>query len=106
VLPISSHEREFEVPAFVGACTVCGDQTIKNGIARYAYGTYAGFFGLLKRIEIYGTCSKCEDEVLIPEAEVPDSIREQIPFMHRKGILLLPLVIVALMAILAILGAF
>src|SRR5439155_14444272 len=84
VLPVASNEREFEVPGFVGECISCGPQALRGAVARYAYGTYAGFFGLLKRVEIYGTCTKCENEVLIPEAEVPHSVRDQIPFMHRK----------------------
>jgi hypothetical protein len=106
MLPIGSNEREFEVPGFVGECISCGPQALRNAVARYSFGTYAGFFGLLKRVEIYGTCTKCEDEVLIPEAEVPQSVREQIPFMHRKGILILPIVIVIVIVIAAIAGAF
>ncbi len=106
VLPIGSREREFEVPGFVGECLACGQQTLRDAVAVYAFGTYAGIFGLLKRIEIYGTCPKCEDEVFIPEAEVPHSIREQVPFMQRKGLLLLPLVVVVVAVILALENAF
>ena len=106
VLPVASNEREFEVPGFVGECVACGPQAVRGAVARYAYGTYAGFFGLLKRVEIYGTCTKCESEVLIPEDEVPAGVREQIPFMHRKGILILPLVLIAALIVAAIAGAF
>jgi len=106
VLPVASNEREFEVPGFVGECISCGPQALRGAVARYAYGTYAGFFGLLKRVEIYGTCTKCENEVLIPEAEVPHSVRDQIPFMHRKGLLVLPLVLVALLIAIGIAGGF
>ncbi len=105
MLPIASNDREFEVPGFAGECIVCGTQALRNAVARYSYGTYAGFFGLLKRVEIYGTCTKCGDEVLIPEAEVPDSVREQIPFMHRKGLLILPLVVFVLVVILFLAGS-
>lgn len=93
MLPIGSHERSFEVPGFVGECLNCGNQTLRDAEARYAYGTYAGVFGLLKSVEIYGICPRCEDEVKVPEAEVPDDVRAQIPFMHRKGILVLAAVI-------------
>lgn len=106
MLPIASNEREFEVPGFVGECVSCGPQALRNAVARYSFGTYAGFFGLLKRVEIYGTCSKCEDHVLIPEAEVPQSVREQIPFMHRKGLVILGLVAFGVLVIAAITGAF
>ena len=60
---------------------------------------------MLKRIEIHGTCTKCEDEVLIPEAEVPESIREQIPFMHRKGLLILTIVVVIFLFVLFVMGS-
>ena len=49
MLPIGSNEREFEVPGFVGECITCGPQALRNPVARYAFGTYAVFFGLLKR---------------------------------------------------------
>ena len=55
------------------------------------------------RVEIYGTCTKCENEVLIPEAEVPQNIKEQIPFMHRKGLIVVPL-IVAVLIIIGLIG--
>lgn len=106
MLPIGSGEREFEVPGFAGECISCGKQTLRDAVARYSFGTYAGFFGLLKRVEIYGTCSKCENEVLIPEAEVPDNVREQIPFMHRKGLILVPLVVGVAIIIMLIGNAF
>lgn len=106
MLPIASNEREFEVAGFVGECVECGPQALRDAVARYSFGTYAGLFGLLKRVEIYGTCTKCENEVLIPEAEVPASVREQIPFMHRKGVLILPLIIALILIIAAVSGAF
>jgi len=106
MLPIASNEREFEVPGFIEECIECGPQSLRNAVARYSFGSYAGFFGLLKRVEIYGTCSKCENEVLVPEAEVPASVREQIPFMHRKGILLLPVAIGILVLTALIAGMF
>ncbi|HYM59401.1 MAG TPA: hypothetical protein VEZ11_00770 [Thermoanaerobaculia bacterium] len=104
MLSISSEEREFEVAGLVGECVSCGPQSLRNAVVRYAYGTVAVVFGFLKRVEIFGTCSKCEDIVLIPEAEVPQSVREQIPFLHRRGLILLPFVVALLFIVLAIGG--
>lgn len=78
-------QNECEVGEVVAPCPRCGPQLLQSATVDYSYVVWLFFFGFVKRLELLGTCARCNQGVRLTQGEVPKAVRRQLPFLHRLG---------------------
>ena len=80
-----TEQNELEVGDVVAPCPHCGAQSLRTATVAYSCVVWLFFFGFVKRLELLGSCATCNQRVRVAQADVPEAVRRQVPFLHRLG---------------------